>query len=241
MTQEPENKNAVAPVIDGFDLLSTDPTTSPIRGTSIKFKDGKYYNFADLIDTKNKAYVVIDRLEGWQRLQKDNPPAYLIRLPGQPRAERPYVDQKDWPLNLNNVPEHPWRMTLYLYLMAQTGETSTFWSSTIGGRIAVDALSEQIGFMRRVRPDAVPVVALAAKEMPTQYGGTKPRPHFEILGWRRRGDGDETVSLPAPKRDGGPPVPEVIEAKIPKVTKIIGKSITPPTTAEILNDEIPPF
>ena len=66
------------------------------------------------------------------------------------------------------------------------GEISTFLSSTTGGRIAVDELRDQIAFMRRARPDAIPIVALRSKDMPTQYGSTKPGPHFKILGPAKR-------------------------------------------------------
>lgn len=186
MNTQTQNPNAVV-VIDGFDVQ--DPNASPIRGTNIKFKDGNFFAFSDQIDVHGRTFAVLDRLEGWQKLAKDCPPEYLMRTPGEPRPPQPQVDKKDWPLNLNGQPEHPWKLTTYLYLLdAATGEISTFWTNTIGGRVANGELSDQVKFMRQVRPDAIPVVALESKDMPTQFGGTKPRPHFRILGWKTRGD-----------------------------------------------------
>jgi hypothetical protein len=73
--------------------------------------------------------------------------------------------------------------------------------------------------MRAVQPDAVPVVALETKAMPTSFGGTKPRPHFAIKGWRRRGGGGEELpALTSPKQ-------QFVKVKAP-------------TTKEIFNDEI---
>jgi hypothetical protein len=184
-----QTSNALTPT-DGFDIA--DPSASPIHGTNIKFKDGGYFAFGDKLDVRGKSFAVLDKREGWQKLQRDCPPEFLIRTPGEPRPPKPHVAQEDWPLNLNGEPEHPWKLTHYLDLLdVETGETSTFWTNTVGGRVAVDALSEQVAFMRRVRPDAVPVIALESKDMPTQYGGTKPRPHFRILGWKARGTGPQ--------------------------------------------------
>jgi hypothetical protein len=96
------------------------------------------------------------------------------------------VDKANWPLNLNSKPEHPWKLTRYLYLLdTATGEFSTFWTDTIGGRVAVDELNDQVESMRQLRPGAHPVVQLRSVPMPTSHGGTKPRPHFKIAGWKQ--------------------------------------------------------
>jgi hypothetical protein len=129
------------------------------------------------------------RAEGWQKLAKDCPPEYLMRVRGEPRPPRPHVDESDWPPNLNGTPEHPWKLTLYLYLLdVDTGEISTFWTNTVGGKVAIGQLADQVAFMRQARPDALPVVALESRDMPTQFGGTNPRPHFRILGYKSRGN-----------------------------------------------------
>jgi hypothetical protein len=173
--------------IDGFDADAHDPTTSPIRGTGLRFKDGDYFAFSELVNVQGKSYVVLDHLQGWQKLEAGCPPEYLMRQPGEPRPPRPHVAEADWPLNFNGQPEHPWRLTHYLRLLdANTGEFSTFWTNTTGGNLAVGHLSDQVNFMRQAQPSAIPVIALESREMPTKYGTTTPRPHFQILGWRER-------------------------------------------------------
>jgi hypothetical protein len=67
-----------------------------------------------------------------------------------------------------------------------SGEFITFWTNTIGGDIAIGQLSDQVAEMRRLQPGAMPVVELQSKPMPTQYGGTTPRPHFQLLHWKMR-------------------------------------------------------
>jgi hypothetical protein len=196
--------NAVT-TIDGFDVAAQDMTASPIRGVNVKFKDGDYYSFADMIDVDDRTFVVLDRREGWQFLKKDCPPEYLMRAPGEPRPPQPHVDKAAWPLNLNGQPDHPWKLTHYLYLLhAATGEVSTFWTNTIGGRIAIDALNDQVTFMRRMRPGAHPVVQLRSKPMPTSYGGTKPRPHFELVGWKQADGAVEQAQIAGPTADVEP-------------------------------------
>jgi hypothetical protein len=208
-------------IIDGFDE-GHDPTASPIRGTSYRFKDGDYLAFAEPIDVLDRSFVVLDRFEGWQKLAKDCPPKYLMRARGEPRPLRPHVDESDWLLNLNGVPEHPWKYTLYLYLLdVSTGEVGTFWSSTIGGRVAIEQLSDQVKFMRQARPDALPVVALESKDMPTQFGGTKPRPHFRILGYKQRGNVGAQSLLAGPEQ------------------KIALSDVEAPSITEQLNDDLP--
>src|SRR5262249_28655149 len=54
-------------IVDGFDANQQDPTASPIRGVSIRFKDGDYLAFGDEINVRDRSFVVFDRLEGWQK------------------------------------------------------------------------------------------------------------------------------------------------------------------------------
>jgi hypothetical protein len=218
MNTQAQTQNAIAVVTDGFS--EGDPTQSPLRGTGIRFKDGAYFAFTDKIDVRGKSYAVLDKRIGWQKLAKDTPPEYLMRTPGQSMPPQPAVDKKDWPTNLNGEPEHPWKLTHYLYLLdVSCGEISTFWSSTVGGRIAIGHLADQVSFMRHARPNAIPVVALEARDFPTGYGGTKPRPHFQILGWRTSGDTD----------------PQLLTSATPLI------EVTAPPLAEVLNDSLPDY
>jgi hypothetical protein len=158
MNAQTQTQNALMPK-DGFG--DSDPTSSPLRGPGVKFKDGDYYTFGNKIDVKDKTFAVVELKRGWQKLEKDCAPEYRMRKPGEPTPPQPEVPKEDWPLNLNGKPEHPWKSTHYLVLLdTATGEVSTFWSNTTGGRIAVAALNDQVDFMRRHRPDAIPVIAL---------------------------------------------------------------------------------
>jgi hypothetical protein len=179
--------------IDNWDIAADD--LSPVRGSSVKFDAGAYYTGKEktLIDEDRK-FIVIDRSEGWQFLKKDCPPEWVMREPGTPRPEQPFADECTWPADLNGEPTHPWKYTLFLYLIdAATGETLTFSSSTAGGRNAVSDLTAQIKNMRQMRPGAVPIVTLQSRQMPTKFG-KKPRPHFQIKGWKVRDERPAAVS-----------------------------------------------
>jgi hypothetical protein len=185
---EESNAKALTTTADGFDLAASDASASPIQGVGVRFKDGGYYAHGDEMDVDGQTFAVIDRRNGWQKLERDCPPEYAMHLPGTPRPLQPSVPTNEWPLDLNGKPQHPWRWTAYVYLLnTSTGEASTFWTNTIGGDVAVRALTDQIALMRRMKPGAIPIVALESRDMPTQYGGSKPRPHFKIMGWRERG------------------------------------------------------
>jgi hypothetical protein len=193
-------------IVDGFDAV--DSTSSPLRGPEVRFKDGDYYAFREKQDVADRAFAVLDKVKGWQKLEEGCAPEYVMQQLGQPRPPQPAVAKEDWPLNLNGQPEHPWKWTHYLYMLdIATGEMSTFSTNTKGGNIAIGLLNDQIVIMRRAQPDAVPVVALESREMPTQYGTTKPRPHFRLLSWRTRGS--EHLLLAGPQQKE--PEPESVQ------------------------------
>ena len=182
-----QTQNALT-IVDGFDDTG-DATMSPLRGRGFKFKDGSYYEYSESFPTYGRTFMVIDTADGWQKLAEGCPPEYLMRQHGKTRPAQPHIDEKDWPLDFNGKPSHPWKLTRYLYLMdAKTGEVSTFWTNTIGGKVAFDDLSHQVKVMRGVQPGAVPVVALESTLMPTQFGSKKPRPHFRIVGYKLRSE-----------------------------------------------------
>jgi hypothetical protein len=173
-------------IADSFDD-SADASNSPLRGIAFRFKDGKYFAFSDDFPTEGRTFAVIDKADGWQKLAEGMPPEYLMRQPGQVRPPRPHVDEADWPEGFDGKPTHPWVLCRYLYLLdTATGEVSTFYSSTIGGRVAFDELSDQVKVTRSIQPGAIPVVSLEVKQMPTKFGGDKPRPYFKIAGYKLR-------------------------------------------------------
>jgi hypothetical protein len=187
MESENRTPNALTPLpIDGFGDIA-DASASPLRGISFRFKDGDYLAYSEPFPVKGRTFAAIDKADGWQKLAEGVPPEYLMRQPGQLRPPQPHVDKKDWPLDLNGQSTHPWRLTRYLYLLdTATGEISTFWSNTIGGKVAFNELSDQVKFMRGEHPDAVPIIALESTMMPTQFGSKKARPYFRIVGYKLR-------------------------------------------------------
>jgi hypothetical protein len=224
-------KNALTAVGDGFDLAAADPSASPIRGTDLRFNAGKtpgeYTSYGETINVDGQQHVVIDMARCYQKLAKGCPPEFCMQMPGEPRPPAPHVDQKDWSVGLSGKAEYPWKWTTYLYLLnVKTGEMGTFSTNTIGGNLAIKNLSEQIRLMRQMQPGAIPIVELQQTEMPTQFGGTKPRPYFLICGWKIRGDGEpQKAVLPAPeeRKDLGPPAvtatPKTGRATKPKTSE----------------------
>jgi hypothetical protein len=192
---------SIKAVVDGFDADAQDPARSPIRGVNMKFVGGKYFEFGDEINVDGKQYAVIDRLAGWQKLEQGCPPEYVMQIRGEPRPARPDVPEANWPLSINGSGkrEHPYKWTQYLRLLdIETGELSTFWSNTTGGNIAIGELSDQVSFMREVRPNAIAVIALDSSEMPNEFRTKRPR--FRILGWREREGANAAPALPAPEQ-----------------------------------------
>jgi hypothetical protein len=171
---------------DAFD--HDDPDASPIRGSNVKFDAGAYYTGKEKTLVKpDRRFVAIDKAAGWQFLKKDCPAEWVMATPGQPTPERPECgDESDWPVDLSGNPSCPWKYAHFLYLMdIDSGQTLTFSSSTSGGKVAINELTQQIKSMRTMSPGAMPVIALESVQMSTKFG-KKPRPSFRILNWRDR-------------------------------------------------------
>ena len=114
-------------------------------------------------------------------------------------------------------------MIVYL-LDPKTMDRYTFATNSVGGGIATREIVDRTNWMRRLRGDHVyPVVTLADKFMPTNFGG-RQRPHFEIKRWVALGS-DQKV------------LPEKT-AELAKPTEKIGETVTEPSLAEQMNDEV---
>jgi hypothetical protein len=174
------------PAVDAFD--HDDPGASPIRGLNAKFdNDGAYKVGREKTKLEeDRTYVVLDKAEGWQFLKKDCQPEWRMRTPGEPKPEMPHCPEDSWPLGLDGKPSNPWKWYRFLYLIdSASGESMTFSSNTVGGRIAISELTDQIRQMRFMSPGALPLVQLKSVMMPTDWG-KRPRPHFRIVGWKSR-------------------------------------------------------
>jgi hypothetical protein len=193
--------------IDAFD--HDDPTESPIRGGNIKFDAGAYFTGKEKtrVETTNRRFVVLDKCEGWVFLKKGCQPEYVMWTPGTPKPEIPECgDECTWPLGLDGKPSRPWKWNFFVYVIdAESGETLTFSSNTVGGKIAVRDLTQQIRSMRSMKPGSMPVVELQSAMMATDWG-KKPRPHFKITGWRMR-----DTENPAPATQIGYQSDDVVE------------------------------
>jgi hypothetical protein len=181
------SSKAVAKISDSWDTAGDE--VSPVRGPNIKFDGGAYFTGKEKTPLEDdRKFVVIARAEGWQLLKKECQPEWVMRKDGEPKPEQPFVEEETWPIGLDGKPQHPWRYTLFVYLLdAATGETFTFSSNSAGGRIGVNELTSQIKYMRNMKPGAVPIVALESRNFPTKFG-KKQRPFFKIEGWKIRDD-----------------------------------------------------
>jgi hypothetical protein len=251
-------------ILDGFDADAADPSGSPIRGSNWRFIDGDYFAFKEPIDVGDESFVVYDIHKGWQKLEKGLPPEYLMQLKGEPKPTQPHVDNADWPPGLpGQQATHPWKWTVFAWLLnTKTGEISTFTTNTTGGHIAVKELSDQVQFMRQMRPGAMPVVALKSTMMPNEFRTLRPR--LQILGWRERSDAGAPAALNGPEQSpakqlenfaaekpadtsgekAAAPATTKKNAKTSKrgVTRIDAPELTPveePSMKEVLDDEIP--
>jgi hypothetical protein len=118
--------------------------------------------------------------------------------------------------------------------------------------------------MRSLRGEkVVPLVNLTERPMKSKRFGTVPRPHLEVIGWKSPGGGTPALpttpspTLPSPgsaavKPTNPPadkPAPKPADKPKPK-PKAAAKAkppihvdgmtdVKPPTTAELLDDEIP--
>ena len=133
------------------------------------------------------------------------------------------IPQKQWETGLDGKPRPPWQRQCLVYLLDGTNaERFTFINSTVGARIAVENLKDKVKWMRAMRgADVFPLVELSSAPMKTKMG-TKIRPDFRVVEWRQLGDGE------AGPVTGAPPT-----------TPAIGKPVSPVSSREALDDEIP--
>jgi hypothetical protein len=79
-----------------------------------------------------------------------------------------------------------------------TAQRTSHVAATIGTKIAVTQLKDQVRWMRRMRgKDMRPLVQLSSAPFRTQYGMRK-RPDFQVVDWVDLGD-PGAIPAPAPK------------------------------------------
>jgi hypothetical protein len=175
------------------------------------------------------------------------------------------VPKNEWEPGLDGKPKPPWSHQYVVYLLdpASAG-FYTFLNSTTGARIAHEQLREKVITMRALRgARVVPVVKLTHRPMKT-FVGMKHRPEFEVIGWKQLGGdggGGTLAAPPQPQLSGPSPAAlheglatskaattEGFQRVAPKpqppasaadATLSAMEEISEPTTAELLNDELP--
>jgi hypothetical protein len=194
------------PITDGWDAQANDSSASPAKGSSIRFDGGAHFIGREktLVEV-GRQFVAIDIREGWLFLKKDCPAEYSMRAIDGPKPPRPqsFANPSEWPDGLDGKPNDPWRYAKFLYLLDPlSAEVFTFTSSTTGGRIGISDLSAQIQLMRGTRPGAVPIVELQSRQMKTKFG-MKPRPFFQVVGWRVKSDEAQKLIADSTDKDDG--------------------------------------
>lgn len=175
---------------DGFGVR--EKPTGLIRGTSFRFVDGKYFYTGSREELSNGAQLVATgMITAWQKWVNQELTDIRITPDGGYHPSRETLPDDDpalWPIR-DGKPSDPWADARYVYFVNPlTAAEFTFCTSTWGGRTAVSQLRTQTQSVRRVHPQAVPLVGFASASMPTQHG-PRPRPRFDVIEWRNLGDG----------------------------------------------------
>jgi hypothetical protein len=100
------------------------------------------------------------------------------------RDELDDVDQSQWEMKDGELRD-PWTLQFLLpFEDPETGEVYIFTTSSIGGRIATEALArEWAKRIGRTKSRAMPIIKLGVSQMKTKKYGEVARPHFEVVGW----------------------------------------------------------
>jgi hypothetical protein len=142
--------------------------------------------------------------EGLQKW-KNNVPEFIWGKPlPDPQQLNNTIPKTEWEKGLNNEMRPPWERIIAVILVdPSTGAVYRYTSSTVGARIAFDALREAVVTMRMLRGvKVIPIVNLDERPFKTKKGMRK-RPHFQIVGWKFPGEDDKAISTkPAPQLSG---------------------------------------
>ena len=218
-------QNAITITDDGFSDDAKENVNRAIRGTLLKCSKGRWTMGPNNDPVPpGLRLVVMESKAAWVKWWGGLPIEHIWRAPGQPLPERedlPDGDPSLWETDADGEPKDPWQLTKYLFLVnPETAEQFTFSTTSWGGRSEINDLSEKIALMRVARPKAYPIVELATGTYTLKKRrdlGPIPKPVFRIVGWTGGTNGDPlTPALPL-SDDGN----------------------EPPTTRELLDEEIP--
>jgi hypothetical protein len=225
----------------------------PIQGTILRCVDGHWSdrdgrNFP--ADVQLLALATTEVCQHWEGSGEDAKLLEtIVKRPGHPLPSitdlNGKIPESEWATDLNGNPRPPWQRAHVVYFLAEgSAERFTYINSTIGARIAVEALRDKVKWMRAMRGESVvPFVRLSNKPMKTKFG-QKLRPDFEIVSWVELGVGiaseqPEPKALPTDEeRRAAGLIPEGHTGGRTK-PKRGAMPVKPVSYAEDLNDEIP--
>jgi hypothetical protein len=245
---------------DGFRWSPADGRVT--KGTILNWNDEKKWHDRDGLSPPSPLLVmgVTTVLRRWMKDEFGNMrPDYITEHPLPDAANlNSTIPKTEWLPGLGNSgPRPPWEFCVVVYLAnLVSGELFTFSSTTIGGRMAFDALNEAVVIMRMMRGEKVsPIVLLEERPFQTKLFGLKRRPHFQPVDWRTPkkppplAEPTPPPPLPAPASESPPAPPtETAAAAKPEArpaARVTAETmekmdkVKPVSTEELLNDSIP--
>jgi hypothetical protein len=206
-----ELMNATA--LGGWDDVPT-ADRGAIKGSLMLFKQGEYSGADDA-----ETLVPVGVRYGWLWFDETNKAVYRLNQPGQPEITREdcgNLDEKRWKKNqYGERPDPVQAVKLVYFVDPATAAEYTFSTSSVGGIMAVDELILLMRKIKRVAPDAFPVVTRDVANFPNSYGSTTVRPCFK---WTREcvyanGDAAPTPDLDAVQLPARKPASEPARGK----------------------------
>lgn len=182
-------KRESAPILnDGWDDTAAEAESRIIRGSLLKFSEGRWYIGKENAAVKEgRQLLAVATAAAWVKWQGGKPVEYRLREAGVPMPEREELgdcDRASWETGSDGQPRDPFQSTRFVHLIdPQSAEAFTFSTSSGGGIDCVVNLADQIRRMRSKYPNAVPLVELGAVPMRTKHG-PKSKPVFRVVGWK---------------------------------------------------------
>ena len=213
---------------DGYDDDGND--RSLIKGEIGKCVDGIWSVKNGAPFPPKTQLLALSTATALQHWQDKMPVEVILKVPGQPFPNvddlNAAIPEEKWEKGIDGDPRPPWQKVEIVYLLdPKTASLYTHINSTAGTSIAVRNLRDKVRMMRMLRGDkVVPLVALDKRTFKGRHG-PKIRPEFTVLDWR------DFASLSAA-------TPVAPTTTVPAIEHM-GKPVKPPTTTELLDDEMP--
>lgn len=207
---------------DGYTPVETSDRT--VVGNLIKYTSDNGWTESGLPVESNKKLAAVAVNKVLQRWQEERVIETIAQKPLPDTDEmNAAIPHSEWEEGPDGKPRPPWQLAHVVYLLdIETCEKITFVSASIGAKIAVRALQDRVAWMRKLRgADVVPQVELSFKPMSTRFGMRK-RPDFKIVRW---------LNLKAGAGASPPSLRQLPPTEL--------NEVTPPTTAEEMNDALP--